>query len=120
MPKDGTCCSCGDTGEYNDGEETPCPAREDKTHCVHWWDGERRVTMTVCMTGKMLEVYETIQCADIDGKQLTYQELANESGVPLAKSHYYAQALVELGLVEITDGGKKKNFARKWIRIKKG
>ena len=21
-------------------EETPCPAREDGTHCVHWWEGD--------------------------------------------------------------------------------
>ena len=21
-------------------EETPCLAREDRTHCVHWYDGE--------------------------------------------------------------------------------
>lgn len=21
-------------------EETPCPKREDGTHCVHWWDGD--------------------------------------------------------------------------------
>ncbi len=20
--------------------ETPCPARKDAQHCVHWWDGE--------------------------------------------------------------------------------
>jgi hypothetical protein len=30
----GVCCSCGYSGE----EETECQAREDKTHCVHWWD----------------------------------------------------------------------------------
>ena len=22
------------------GEETPCPMREDGTHCVHWYDGD--------------------------------------------------------------------------------
>ena len=32
----GTCCSCGYAGQ----EETECPKREDRTHCVHWWDGE--------------------------------------------------------------------------------
>jgi hypothetical protein len=21
-------------------EETPCPARDDRTHCVHWYDGD--------------------------------------------------------------------------------
>lgn len=31
----GACCSCGYDGE----EETPCGAREDETHCEHWWDG---------------------------------------------------------------------------------
>jgi hypothetical protein len=31
----GTCCSCG----YSGAEETPCQAREDRTHCEHWWDG---------------------------------------------------------------------------------
>jgi len=34
-PKDGRCCDCG----YHGQEETECPKREDKTHCVHWWDG---------------------------------------------------------------------------------
>jgi hypothetical protein len=39
-PVDGTCCSCG----YNGAEDTPCQAREDRTHCEHWWDGpEERV-----------------------------------------------------------------------------
>ena len=33
--KDGVCCSCGYAGE----EETPCLAREDGVHCVHWYDG---------------------------------------------------------------------------------
>lgn len=33
--KDGVCCSCG----YEGQDETPCPAREDKIHCEHWWDG---------------------------------------------------------------------------------
>jgi hypothetical protein len=32
---DGVCCSCN----YSGFEETECPARTDKTHCVHWWDG---------------------------------------------------------------------------------
>ena len=32
----GTCCSCG----YDGQEETECPKRADRTHCVHWWDGE--------------------------------------------------------------------------------
>jgi hypothetical protein len=31
----GKCCSCGYDGE----DETPCPKREDGTHCDHWWDG---------------------------------------------------------------------------------
>lgn len=22
------------------GKETPCPVRDDKTHCVHWWDAD--------------------------------------------------------------------------------
>jgi hypothetical protein len=35
LPINGTCCSCG----YSGGEETECPAREDKVHCNHWWDG---------------------------------------------------------------------------------
>ena len=26
-------CGCG----YNGEKETPCPKREDKTHCVCWW-----------------------------------------------------------------------------------
>ena len=34
--KDGVCCSCGYTGDV----ETPCNPRIDKTHCVHWWEGE--------------------------------------------------------------------------------
>lgn len=33
----GKCCSCG----YEGKEETPCPKREDKTHCEHWWDGNQ-------------------------------------------------------------------------------
>lgn len=32
--KDGRCCSCG----YECDEQTPCPSREDKIHCVHWWE----------------------------------------------------------------------------------
>jgi len=32
----GVCCNCG----YHGQEETPCPEREDGTHCEHWWDGE--------------------------------------------------------------------------------
>ena len=31
----GKCCSCG----YEKSKETPCPKRDDKTHCVLWWDG---------------------------------------------------------------------------------
>lgn len=118
-PQDGICCACGDTGEHKDGEETECPAREDKTHCNHWWDGPRRETMTVQMSGDLLEIYDTIKVADIDGKELSYQELANEAHVPISKAHYFSQALVLLGLVEITDGRTKRNFARKWIRLKK-
>jgi hypothetical protein len=34
-PVNGECCSCG----YDGAEETPCEARADGTHCVHWWDG---------------------------------------------------------------------------------
>jgi len=34
--KGGTCCACGYSGQ----EETECTAREDKTHCNHWWDGK--------------------------------------------------------------------------------
>ena len=34
-PVNGTCCSCGDSAP----EETPCPKREEGTHCMHWWDG---------------------------------------------------------------------------------
>ena len=33
--QNGVCCNCGFSGE----EETVCPAREDKTHCVHWFEG---------------------------------------------------------------------------------
>lgn len=33
-PIDGKCCSCGYTGK----EETKCPSRKDRTHCIHWWD----------------------------------------------------------------------------------
>lgn len=33
--RNGVCCACG----YTDPDETPCPARDDGTHCVHWWDG---------------------------------------------------------------------------------
>lgn len=36
LPETGVCCSCGDKGESN--EETPCPKRHDRIHCVHWWD----------------------------------------------------------------------------------
>lgn len=32
----GRCCSCGD---YAGNSESACPAREDATHCSHWWDG---------------------------------------------------------------------------------
>lgn len=32
---DGVCCACLYQGE----DETPCYAREDRTHCVHWWEG---------------------------------------------------------------------------------
>lgn len=32
----GTCCACGNS----EPEETPCPKREDRTHCNCWWDGE--------------------------------------------------------------------------------
>lgn len=34
-PVNGTCCSCS----YRGAEETPCEARDDHTHCEHWWDG---------------------------------------------------------------------------------
>lgn len=34
-PQDGICCSC----MYHEAEETPCDSREDKMHCVHWWEG---------------------------------------------------------------------------------
>lgn len=34
--RDGVCCDCG----YDGQEETPCPKRDDRTHCVHWWDGD--------------------------------------------------------------------------------
>jgi hypothetical protein len=34
-PAGGRCCSCG----YAEPDETPCPARGDEIHCVHWWDG---------------------------------------------------------------------------------
>jgi len=34
-PINGVCCSCGYAGE----DETLCLSREDRTHCVHWWDG---------------------------------------------------------------------------------
>jgi len=37
---DGVCCTCG----YHGTEETPCPSRSDKTHCVHWWEGDGEVT----------------------------------------------------------------------------
>jgi hypothetical protein len=33
--KGGRCCTCG----YDGPDETPCLSREDRTHCVHWWDG---------------------------------------------------------------------------------
>ena len=33
--KDGTCCACF----YDGVKETPCPKREDRTHCEHWWEG---------------------------------------------------------------------------------
>jgi hypothetical protein len=35
-PKDGVCCSCG----YSGNEQTKCQKREDRTHCVHWWEVE--------------------------------------------------------------------------------
>jgi len=35
-PENGKCCSCG----YEGVEETECAPREDKTHCVHWWEGK--------------------------------------------------------------------------------
>jgi len=38
-PRAGWCCSCG-SGPKN--IETPCPKREDKIHCEHWWDGPRK------------------------------------------------------------------------------
>jgi len=34
-PVDGVCCSCG----WASDEETECGDREDRTHCVHWWEG---------------------------------------------------------------------------------
>ena len=34
-PKNGRCCCCG----YEGAQETECPNRNDKTHCVHWEDG---------------------------------------------------------------------------------
>ena len=35
MVRDGTCCACGES----DTEDQECHAREEGTHCVHWWDG---------------------------------------------------------------------------------
>lgn len=32
-PSPGVCCGCGYVGV----DDTPCPAREDGTHCDHWW-----------------------------------------------------------------------------------
>ena len=36
MPTDGVCCACG----YDGDEETACMEREDKTHCVHYYEVE--------------------------------------------------------------------------------
>lgn len=36
MEKNGVCCACG----YDGDEETPCPNRDDATHCVHWWEAD--------------------------------------------------------------------------------
>lgn len=33
IASNGVCCSCGHSGE----EETDCPVRGDRTHCVHWF-----------------------------------------------------------------------------------
>lgn len=34
-PVAGRCCSCGYDGDLNEA----CAAREDGSHCHHWWDG---------------------------------------------------------------------------------
>jgi len=34
-PCGGVCCNCG----YGGAAETPCPYRDDDSHCEHWWDG---------------------------------------------------------------------------------
>lgn len=39
-PLEGVCCQCAYAGE----EETPCPKRDDETHCNHWWDGPEEAT----------------------------------------------------------------------------
>lgn len=31
---------CAEPLDAAGDEETPCPKREDGTHCVHWWDGD--------------------------------------------------------------------------------
>jgi len=49
---DGVCCTCG----YHGTEETPCPSRSDKTHCVHWWEGDGEVTPPASAPGSGEEV----------------------------------------------------------------
>lgn len=114
-PTYGRCCSCGYTGHV----ESVCEPRDDKTHCNHWWDGPRHERFTIWMTGQLLEIYETIAVAAADDKELSYQELANETQITVSKVHFYCHALVDMCLVEIADGRKKRNFAQKWIRLKK-
>jgi len=38
-PKDGKCCACG-ADDPPGTEEYPCLKREDKVHCVHWYEVE--------------------------------------------------------------------------------
>ena len=35
--RDGRCCSCG-ADDPPGTEEYPCQKREDKTHCIHWYE----------------------------------------------------------------------------------
>jgi len=68
--RDGQCCSC----QYEGTEETACERRDDKTHCVHWWDGPStnntvsekigrlHAAITACRLGECRHVHPYTHC----------------------------------------------------------
>lgn len=70
---------------------------------------------TVEITGELLAVFRAIQ----DGEDVCYRDVTEVTGIPISACHTYVKALQDLGLVEITDGGKRGGFAKKRLKERK-